>query len=293
MAQAGYTPISLYYTATAAAAPTAPNLIDGELALNITDGKLYYKDNAGVVQLLAAKGGNGVTTFSGGTTGLTPSTATSGAVTLGGTLITANGGTGLTSFTANQIFFASSTSAIGQSANLTWNGSTFGVTGTAAITGALTATLDSTFSSTGALTISKGTTGQQPGSPVTGMMRYNSTTNQFEGYSGASPAWKSIGGSALSNDTTTATNVYPVFAAATTGTAENLYTSNAKYLYKPSTGELQASEIVASNGFILNATTLVSSYTIPAGYNANTVGPFIVPSGLTVTVTSGQRWVVL
>lgn len=41
----------------------------------------------------------GVTTFSAGTTGLTPSTATSGAITLSGTLGVANGGTGATSIT--------------------------------------------------------------------------------------------------------------------------------------------------------------------------------------------------
>jgi hypothetical protein len=41
-----------------------------------------------------AGGGTSVTTFSAGTTGLTPNTATSGAVTLGGTLAVANGGTG-------------------------------------------------------------------------------------------------------------------------------------------------------------------------------------------------------
>ena len=46
----------------------------------------------------------GVTTFSAGTTGLTPSTATSGAVTLAGTLAIANGGTGQT--TANAAFNA-------------------------------------------------------------------------------------------------------------------------------------------------------------------------------------------
>ena len=39
----------------------------------------------------------GVTTFSAGTTGFTPSTATSGAITLGGTLAITNGGTGATS----------------------------------------------------------------------------------------------------------------------------------------------------------------------------------------------------
>lgn len=43
--------------------------------------------------------GGGVTTFNGSTTGLTPATATSGAITLGGTLVVANGGTGVTAST--------------------------------------------------------------------------------------------------------------------------------------------------------------------------------------------------
>lgn len=152
MSQAGYTPIQLYYSTTAAAVPTAANLASGELAINITDGKLYYENNAGVVTLLTDKlsvsvasangfagtvaqatatstpaitlttsvngiiygngtsmqavtvgsglsfaGGtlsaSGVTTISFGTTGLTPSAATSGAVTVAGTLAIANGGT--------------------------------------------------------------------------------------------------------------------------------------------------------------------------------------------------------
>ena len=197
-----------------------------------------------------------------------------------------------TGLTSTRVTFASTGGLLADSANLTWSGTSLGVTGTVAVTGALTATLDSTFSSTGALTISKGTTAQQPGSPVTGMMRYNSTTSQFEGYSGSSPAWKSIGGSALSNDTSTASNLYPVFAAATTGTAENLYTSNALYLYKPSTGELSVKAPVASNGIFVNSTTVSSSYTIATGYNGYSVGPVTVNSGVAVTVSSGQRWLV-
>jgi hypothetical protein len=57
MAATGFTPISTYYTTTASAVPTAGNLINGELALNINtaDGKLFYKDSAGVVQVLATK----------------------------------------------------------------------------------------------------------------------------------------------------------------------------------------------------------------------------------------------
>jgi hypothetical protein len=59
MAATNYTPISLYYSTTASTAPTAGNLVNGELAINITDGVLYYKDNAGAVQKLATKGGVG------------------------------------------------------------------------------------------------------------------------------------------------------------------------------------------------------------------------------------------
>ena len=294
MSATGYTPIQLYYSTTAAAVPVNTNLASGELAINITDGKLYYKDNTGTVKLLASNSATtNVSSISFGSTGLTPNTATTGAVTVAGTLATGYGGTGLTTFTNSGVFFASSTSAISQSANLTWNGSSLAVTGTIAVTGALTATLDSTFSSTGALLISKGTTGQQPGSPVTGMLRYNTTTNQFEGYSGSSPAWNPVGGASLSNDTSTASNLYPLFANVTSGSATTLYTGNAKLLYKPSTGELQASVPVALNGIVVNSQTVSASYTIAAGYSAMSAGPVSVASGQSVTVSSGSRWVVV
>jgi hypothetical protein len=57
MAQAGFTPISLYFSSTAAAVPIAGNLANGELGLNIADMKLYAKNSAGVVTLLASSGG--------------------------------------------------------------------------------------------------------------------------------------------------------------------------------------------------------------------------------------------
>ena len=97
MAATGYTPISLYYTSTAAAVPVNTNLVSGELALNITDEKLYFKNAGGTVKLLASTGATtNVSTFSAGTTGFTPASATSGAVTLAGTLAVANGGTNAT-----------------------------------------------------------------------------------------------------------------------------------------------------------------------------------------------------
>jgi hypothetical protein len=58
----------------------------------------------------------------------------------------------------------------------------------------LTATADSAFTSTGSVTISKGTTAQRPGSPVGGMLRFNDDLDKFEGYNGT--AWSSVGGGA-------------------------------------------------------------------------------------------------
>jgi len=48
----------------------------------------------------------------------------------------------------------------------------------------------------------------------------------------------------------------------------------------------------ATNGIFLNSTTVSASYTVPTGSNAFSVGPITVASGQTVTVSSGQRWVI-
>ena len=231
--------------------------------------------------------GVAVTTFSAGTTGFTPSSATSGAVTLAGTLVVSNGGTGLTSLTTGRIPYGANTAAFGNSANLFFDSANtrLGVgTATPAVTAA--------FVGIDSILAPKGTTGERP-TGVTGYLRYNTTTEEFEGYSGSPGAWKSVGGSAISNDTSTASNLYPLFAAATSGTAQNVYTSNAKYLYKPSTGELQASAVVASNGIFVNNQTVSTSYTIAAGNSAMSSGPVTVAGGQAVTISAGSRWVVL
>ena len=122
MAASGYTPISLYYSTTAAAVPTSGNLVAGELALNTVDEKLYFKNSSGTVKLLASNAvTTPVTTIGFGTTGLTPSTATSGAVTVAGTLVVGNGGTGLAVGTSGGVPYFSSTSAMTSSAVLTSN----------------------------------------------------------------------------------------------------------------------------------------------------------------------------
>jgi trimeric autotransporter adhesin len=89
----------------------------------------YLLTSNGTTASWAAAPAAGVTSFSAGTTGFTPSTGTTGAVTLAGTLATTNGGTGLTSFTANGIPYASSTSALATGSALTFDGTNLSTTG--------------------------------------------------------------------------------------------------------------------------------------------------------------------
>lgn len=115
------------------------------------------------------------------------------------------------------------------------------------ITGDLTVTGNGTFQGTGFLLVSKGTTAQRPLVPVEGQIRYNTDTDQFEGY--ANGAWGQLGG------------------GATGGGGDTVFVEN--------------SRVVTTN------------YTIPVGKSAESVGPITINSGITVTVSSGERWVVL
>lgn len=93
MAQTGFTPILLYSTSTAATAPAVGNLtnstLGSELAINITDGKLFYKDNANAIQVIAWK--------------VTPATA---------------GGTGQTSYAVGDILYANTTTTLAKLADV-------------------------------------------------------------------------------------------------------------------------------------------------------------------------------
>jgi len=174
MAQTNYTPIQLYYSTTAAAVPTSGNLLDGELAINITDGKLYYKNNSGVVTLFGSS--SDLTTINFGTTGLTPSTATGGAVTVSGTLITSNGGTGLTSFTAGDLPYYATGTAL----------SKLGI-GTAGqiLTSSGTAPQWSTLTGVAVTTFSAGTTGFTPSVATSGAITLSGTLTTTNGGTGA------------------------------------------------------------------------------------------------------------
>jgi hypothetical protein len=134
MAQTGFTPIQLYSSSTATNVPLAANLATGELAINITDGKLFYKDNTAAVQVIgwktvpATAGGTGQTSYAvgdllyanttttlakladvatgnaliSGGVGVAPSYGKIGLTThISGTLAVGNGGTGITTTPTN------------------------------------------------------------------------------------------------------------------------------------------------------------------------------------------------
>jgi hypothetical protein len=80
-------------------------------------------------------------------------------------------------------------------------------------TGTATFGGDVLLTGTGVLDLPVGTTAQRPGSPTSGMIRFNTTLSQFEGYNGT--AWSQVGGGAtgggadtvfLENSNTVTTN---------------------------------------------------------------------------------------
>lgn len=111
---------------------------------------------------------------------------------------------------------------------------------------------------------------------------------------GGVPTWAAAASSGLTitDDTTTNANRYLTFTSATSGSITSENVSSTKLQYNPSTGELKSSEMVATNGIVVNNMTVSTSYTIPSGYSASSVGPITVALGQAVTVPSGSRWVV-
>jgi len=138
MAQTGFTPLLIYSSSTATNAPSAGNLLNNatgsELAINIADGKLFYKDSSNAVQVIgwkirpATAGGTGLTSFAvgdliyadttttlakladvatgnaliSGGIGVAPSYGKIGLTThISGTLPVGNGGTGITTTPSN------------------------------------------------------------------------------------------------------------------------------------------------------------------------------------------------
>ena len=99
--------------------------------------------------------------------------------------------------------------------------------------------VDNTFTSNGHITIPKGPDGDRP-SGVSGMIRFNTTSNEFEGFNGTN--WGEISRPDILDDTTTNSNHYLTLVTASSGETEALTVSSTKLYFNPSTGQLNATE---------------------------------------------------
>lgn len=254
MAQTGYTPIQLYYSTTASAAPTAANLLPGELGLNITDGKLYYEDNLGAVQVLA------------------DTTRASG------TLSVANGGTGGTTFTANNVLLGNGTSAFqvvapGTSGNvLTSNGTTW-------VSSAPGASL---FGVTDSATPYETSLGYEAGNAVT-TGEYSTFVGYRAGLVLTTGSYNTaIGGLALDSNITGSSNTAVGFSALGLNTQSGSTAVGMQALSTSQSGSTQNTAL----GYRAGQTISSGSNNILIGYNAGN-------PGFGTDLTSGQNNIII
>ena len=125
------------------------------------------------------------------------------------------------------------------------------------------------------------------------------------GGSGAVPTWTTVtAGLTITDNTSSGSTYSPTLTTATSGTITGETTSSTKFSFVPSTGTLSTvavsasgtvtgAELIASNGIVVNSKTVSANYTIPSGDSAMSAGPVSIASGVTVTISSGSRWVVL
>jgi len=306
MAQStNYTPISLYYSSTATNVPSSGNLVNGELALNIADMKLYAKNSSGVVTLLASNTGATATVssvaVSGGTTGLTTSggpITTSGTITFAGTLIAANGGTGFASYTTGDMLYASGATTISKLALGTTNYVlTAGASGPQYVAQSTLAA----GSATTATNLAGGTANQIPyqtGAGATSFVTAPSTAGYVLGWTGSAFSWVNAP-AATSATTLTGGGAYTVVYQSSAGTTAYLTNGTTGQVLTANTGAAPTWTTASSNAYTRTTYTATSgqtsfAVTYTAGYVQVylngvmlTASDYTATNGTTVVLTVG------
>lgn len=140
---------------------------------------------------------------------------------------------------------------------------------------AVTATVDATSANTASKVVARDSSGNFSAGTITAALSGNATT--------ATTATNVAGGAAnqLVYQSSSGTST---FAAAPTTSSTYLYWNGSAFAWGTVAQEAPVS---------LNDIVISSNYTFPANKNAISVGPVTVGSGVTVTVGSGQRWLVV
>jgi len=122
MSASGYTPIQLYYSTSTGTTPSSANLANGELAINVYDGKLFYKNsNTGNVTLIASSANASASVSSVGVSVPSFLSVSNSPVTTSGTIAisysgtplpVANGGTGAITLTGAGIVTLNDTQTV-------------------------------------------------------------------------------------------------------------------------------------------------------------------------------------
>ena len=121
-----------------------------------------------------------------------------------------------------------------------------------------------THNYTSSLNIPSGTTAQRDGSPAVGMLRHNSTLNQFEGYNNGD--WDVIGGDNSTTSTiadeSSDTSCFPLFATAATGDLG--LKSGSNLTFNSSNGTLAATTFSGSGASLTNLPSSALTGALPA-----------------------------